>query len=577
MANACAAFLTDNYFTIMSVLAAVYIGLIAFVYPQIIKLKQDLQNNFPIIYDKFSKSFATQSYMHFLTGFLFFNICCMIAAVKTGHPVAIYINMFLTLVAIILNFLVMSKIEHYRLNVDDIYKTMVLSIDFNKNLNNKNNLGNFINVYDAIETQILFFVYKNIFSIERIKIFLGFVDIGISDYLKYRKKNKIASWSSRDKNNAYYEYPMDRLNYINQIACDTGKTDISLMIADNAFRIFDIYKNSAIMFSGFSYFQNHISRLFFYPIQKNSLSQLHIDYIYGLYIEMLKYEFKNDNFFWQHANTWLWNILRAMIDYDLRPEFINNLRNRLENTISISGERILAGNIHKIYSGFDCEYESQLALLLIAGKYNIFRLHLYRQLTNDRHLHVYADIAILKLGVELIAYMMFKGKYQQMRDYIGNTSSGYLYHLIPDNINGIIKTFFIGDSIFTNKHDYNNYTKDTEYVYKIMFICISIIADNIFKCQKRLSGRNMSVNEKNYIKSLTDRLLNMDAIDNDYYKSSLSILPNNEAYVVNQLEAFLSETEIFDSFNLKFPKNKYKSFIIKYLKVINKKIISLKQ
>jgi len=77
--------LEDNYFTIMSIISCLYIGLVSFMYPRFIDFQRDLQEKFVDLYNKLNKEFLWhvlgRQYLSITSSFLIFTLICILICI----------------------------------------------------------------------------------------------------------------------------------------------------------------------------------------------------------------------------------------------------------------------------------------------------------------------------------------------------------------------------------------------------------------------------------------------------------------------------------------------------------------
>ncbi len=565
----------NNYFTIMSIIAAIHIGFLAFVYPKIIEIKTEFQNNFPEIYKDFSRNFSIKSYLYFISGFLLLNILCLIISVTLSQPILINLNLFCAAIAIILNATVVITIQQYRFNIDDIYLKKLTSINFKKNLSKHNLLDGFWTICDSIQTQILFFVHKNLFDMQRIRKYLGYYNTIIQNYIKWCKDTNKKHHSSNDANNQYYEYPMNRMGYINQIACNTDKIDISVAIAYNSLDLLKVCKKSDVIML-FGEFKGHAKSIYLYAINNDKFSTLHVYPAFDFYIELLSREHRGEfNFFdGQYAVSWLWDITKCMIDNNISEKKFLFLKEKLEYLVSPHIQSLIKDDLTDVSTKIIHPHIHRSTLyklyIILLTRLNSVAYNNYVQLhiENFNDLRGYIHKSTQELSIKIIAYLLFKRKLELCKKFIGSTNK--IYPLIPKNINTIIEIFFTENFVRKHKDNYNDYTQDTLWIYHAMFLCMSVIADKVFKCEKIVNGKKSADFDKKHCKNNIDIYTSTEIIKSN--KNNFICLSHTEKYIKEQLDIFLDDNELMKMFNLNYSKTKYRDFILKYIKKINKEI-----
>ena len=519
--------LEENYFTVMSIIAALYIGLLAFMYPKIIEIKQNLNNDF--LYNYFSKKWYIKIYCYIISVLLIFNLFSIGYSLKLNICLWTYFNLFLATVSIILNIFIIRKIEEVCFNVLKIIKKKIIkNIDYSKNLSEEENLNNFCSSMNTIQDLILEILHKSVIKQELLEKYLKFFTDGSYEYIKKFYKGR---YSSNDKNNYYFQYPLERLLYINKRIIDDNKADIMCIIQNKLLNLCEKIdrtikpsKLNIIQEIFHSYLFNSIT----YAIETKKLDYELIRYIIHIYVDLIK-KSKNGRSLFQNMNPnfYLFNNIKKIIDNDYDFNYIRQIREYLQNILFLNENY------------FD----------------------------NDEELYNYAIHYIVGITFDILGYYYYKNNYVAIRDYISDKFE-YIISMFPNNIRSIIKYVFEKDnSIFNNISElkFNEYTKDKEYKYYILFLYLCLIKQQIDIHNKSIyliKNSKKSQKEKNYdIKTRQDLIDNF--LDKNYNNTDVLIKISNNYYYNSYIDNFFNNTELLTLFKIDTENiAEYKNFVI---------------
>lgn len=532
--------LEENYFTVMSIIAALYIGLLAFMYPKIIEIRQNLNNYF--LYNHFSKKWYIKIYCYIISAFLIFNLFSIGYSLKLNVCLWIYFNLLLSAVSIILNILIIRKIEEVCFNVPKIInKKIIKNIDYSKDLSEEKYLKNFCSNMNTIQDLILEILHKSVIKQELLEKYLNFFIDGSYEYIK---KFYNGRYSSNDKNNYYFQYPLERLLYMNKRIIDDNKADIMCIIQNKLLNLCEkidkIIKPSKLNIIQ-DIFHSYLFNSITYAIETKKLDYELIRYIIHIYVDLIK-KSKNEGSLYKNMqpNYYLFNNIKKIIDNDYDFNYIRQIREYLQNILFLKEHY------------FD----------------------------NDKELYNYAIHYIVGITFDILGYYYYKNNYVAIKDYISNKFV-YTFIMFPTNINNIIICVFEKDiSIFNNisELEFNEYTKDKEYKYYILFLYLCLI-----KQQVDIHKQNIDIIRKNkwsqedkdeWIESEQNYINNLLNKDNDNIEALIKISNNNSynSYIDN----FFNNTELLTLFKIKTENiDEYKDFVTTQIKEIEN--IDIKQ
>ena len=531
--------LENHYFTIMSIIAGVYIGFLAFMYPRIIDFKSKIQNEFVFLYKKFSLGYVQGTYLFVISTLLVFALFSVGVSIIDQSPKYIHINIIFSIFAILLNLFLAKKIELYLFKPDGLYKKWITKIDFSKDLTEDKNMNDFIRRINELQSVVLYFLNKDILQFDQLEKYIDLIGDQITNYLQYKKHHSDGSWCSNDKNNEYYSYPLDRLIYISQEAIDKNKCDISILIAGKLYTILEyVDKESQSVFIK-SDILSHLTALFVYPIRTNksiATSSL-MDYMVQVYIKLIKSSFENGVKFISNTrpNDFLFRIIKAIIDAGFPISNLLMLRTLLAKILSPMGEKYIF---------------------------------------NDNELWNFAHYYVVNLTFDILGYMYYQERYRDIREYIGNKFND-IFCMLPNTMHMLDKYVFIkNQSIFTiGKQDFNEYTGDVDYKWYIVFLILCIIKQNIDMHNKNIKNIrkcNWQKQQKDtaieFEKGLIKRLLDFNIPDK---QTRIELQKNGD--LLTLLERFLENDELFSVFKLAGDRTDYRKFIIKQLDAVSKK------
>lgn len=525
--------LDENYFTVMSIIAALYIGLLAFMYPKIIEVKQNVNNNF--LYKYFARNFGIKNYCFIISFLLISNLLSIGCSLCFNICLYIYFNLFLAIMSIVLNIYIINKIEEICFNVDKILdKEIIKKIDYSKDLSERTNLNDFCDNINIIQDLILELVDKSSIKYELLdKYFDYFINVS-HEYIKkiYKKQ-----WSSNDNNNYYYKYPLERLLYINKRIADDNKIDIKYAVQN---KLLKLCEKIDIIIKSDS----------FNPIPEFIYSCLFQSITYVIEIHKLDYE---------------------LITYIIHNYFklIKKSKNGQSLYLSMRPNYYLFNNIKKIINnGYDFNYIKQIR----QGLENILSpLFKESYFNNDSELYEDAQYYIININFDILGYFYYKNDYQSIRDYISNKFSN-IFCMFLNNMNSVIRYVFQKNtSVFANIFElkFNEYTKDIEYKYYILFLYMCLI-----KQQINIHLGNIDWLKKSTRKDKNDFIkIEQDSIDNFLNKkyentNDLIKISNNSKYET-YINNFFNNTELLNLFKIETEDIKdYKEFVISQIKEI---------
>ena len=534
--------LENHYFTIMSIIAGLYIGFLAFMYPRIVDFKSKIQNEFVVLYKNFSHGFVQGVYLFVISALLTFALFSIGISIIDQKPHYIYLNVVFSIFAILLNLSLAKTIELYLFKPDKLYKQWIAEVDFSKDLAIDENMNDFVSHINELQSVVLYFLNKDILQFDQLEKYIDLIGNQINNYLRYKKANSDRTWSSNDKNNAYYSYPLDRLVYISQEAIDKNKYDIAILIAHKLYAILEYVDNEGHGSFIKSDVLVHLTALFVYPIRTNKpiATNSLIEDMVQVYIKLIKSNFKNgiELISNTRSNNFLFPIIKAIIDTGLPVSNLLILRNRLlEEIISPIGAKCI--------------------------------------FNEDNELWNFARDYVVALTFDILGYMYYQERYKDIREYIGSKFNDILC-MLPNNMNLLVNYVFIANkSIFTiSEQKFNEYTEDIEYKWYIVFLVLCLIKQNIDIHNKNIKY----IRECNWPKQQKDTTINFE-------KSSIQMLldfnvSDEEALINLQknpnlmtwLERFLENDELFSAFKLVGNRTEYRRFIIKQLDAVNKTV-----
>lgn len=525
--------LENNYFTVMSIIAALYIGLLAFMYPKIIEVKQNVNNNF--LYKYFARNFEIKNYCLIISFLLIFNLLSIGCSLCFNICLYIYFNLFLAIMSIVLNIYIINKIEEICFNVDKILdKEIIKKIDYSKDLSERTNLNDFCDNINIIQDLILELVDKSSIKYELLdKYFDYFINVS-HEYIKkiYKKQ-----WSSNDNNNYYYKYPLERLLYINKRIADDNKIDIKYAVQN---KLLKLCEKIDIIIKGDSF--NPIPEFIYsclfqsitYVIEIQKLDNELIAYIIHNYFKLIK-KSKNGQSLYQgmRPNYYLFNNIKKIIDNGYDFNYIKQIRQGLENILSPFFKE----------SYFD----------------------------NDSELYKDAQYYIININFDILGYFYYKNDYKSIRDYISDKFSPF-YCLFLTNMSSIIKYVFEKDfSVFNNIFElkFNEYTKDIEYKYYILFLYICLIKQQVNINLKNIEWfKNSKLSNRGYCIKLENESINMFLNKNYENTDNLIKISNNSKYGT-YINNFFNNTELLNLFKIETKNiDEYKNFVINQIKEV---------
>jgi hypothetical protein len=519
--------LLNNYYGIVAIASSLYVGLISFMYPKIFDIESQIKKKWLDLYEQFfEKKKLRHNYIFIISLFLFLSIFSLFFK----HIYIISLNIVAATVAVVYNFIITRKLEEYIFNESYIIKKIILKIDYSKSPENNDNY--YYNVINSFQNNIIYLINDDNSNYNEIKQYIEFINKCIFDYLDYLVKN------SDNLNKEYYTYPLDKIQYLNQIATQEDADEVSLLlinnIYDNIVKIEERYGNTAIINNIFNILIDKLTSMFTDSIKYKSFNINSLDVLMTLYLKLINKDLIKNNEIQQ--NSIFFRVVKGLVDSNFSFEYFKDIRDKFENTM---------------YSTKDSN-----------------KLHVVRN-------------NIVVLNVSILAYFYYKNRYEFIRDYIGNRFNRHnsIYTLFLDNLNKIVKYTINGnlnifDSCNIQKFNDNTGEDDEDYKYNILFLCMILIKQTLETHIKDIvyylkNGENGYLS---LVKNITNKLLNIDCIE-DFEKSDIydNIL-NDMEDIKSKLNKFLQNKKLFDVFEIKINEdgNKYKKFIIQQLARIKK-------
>jgi hypothetical protein len=525
--------LEDDYFTIMSIIAGLYIGLLAFMYPRIIDFKTSIQNKFVALYKMFSRGFCgflQWMYLPIISGLLIFTLGCILFSIKNDEFYFIYINLFFAIGTIVLNWTMAKRMEKYLFRTDELHNKLISKIDFSKNLSIEKNMDEYSNKLQELQSAILYFLNKDVLQHDQIKKYINYIMTSFWQYIDYSKQIHNGKWSSNDPNNQYYECPLKVLTYISQIAMDKNKQNISIYIVDKFCEILEKFdygeKSNSLIYSSIL---SYVNTLFIYPIRTHKLDSIVLlEYSSVVFANLIKVSSLGTIFSNLRPHKFLFGICKEIIDVGLPIYNLLLIRNRLDFLIDLRGAEHTFNNDDKLW--------------------NLSRYYV----TNSTF--------------DILAYLYYQGKYKDLREYIGNQMNN-IFCMLPKNMQDIIKYVFTKENSIFNpyfKQKFNDYTTDNEYKYCILFLILCLIKQKINihgKNIKYIETSNLDEHRKNinidFEKKSINSLLNVDIPQNI---ELINVLDNQD--LTSMLDMFFANKDLLTLF--KFPNDmvQYREFIL---------------
>ena len=433
---------SENYFTIMSIISGLYIGLLAFMYPRVVDFKRDMQDKFIVLYQDFSSHNIQKYYLCSISSLLIFALFCIFMSIIDSKAYCLGINIVFAVSAIILNYFLAVTVEKYLFSPDVVYKKLLSTIDFNEDLNEQDIRDEYIKKIDSIQTVTLFFINKDILQFDQIKKYISYLTSQIQEYIEYQSIPENNRDASDSANNLYYGYPLERLLYISHVAIERNKLEIVGVIISDFVNLLEMR----------------------YQKSKRPFDFMLSGIVVGV-INILKYSIKRG-----HDQLQYYQLLEIMIRI-CYPKLIQ-LFSFNESLINLRPQLFLF-MIYKemIPSGADLLYlRYQLELIYSFGLTFYFN--------NDKELWNKSKACIRMSTFDLLAYLYYLKKYRDIRDYIGKNK----YCFLPHDMTDLVKCICLKDnSIFSESftQEYEGDIQDRKYKYYIVFLVLCLIKQTV--------------------------------------------------------------------------------------------------
>jgi len=516
--------LTDNYFTIMAIIATLYIGLLAFMYPRIIDCRANMQDKFVALHKKFSEEILTVIYLPTISLSLFLVFVSIGYSVKTNACclIIIYINIALATIAIIINFIMAKRIEKYLFDTDKLHKKWVCKIDFSKDLSDDKNMNEYLCKLHELKTAISYFVCKDVLQEDQIGKHLYFLEKMFWKYIAYLKQN-----ASREQlqlnnlNNIYYEQPLKTLSDIGKLAIDKNQEDIYSIAVSMLCEIqkkFD-YEEKAYL-GIYSSVVANINELFVHRIRTKSRASFQ-----PLALSVYASE-----------------VLDDLIKVSLQRDVITNLfpQNFLFYlSKEIIDAKLSIKTISEIFDYTEANYRENNSLDLLKS--------LKRYEKNS--------------SFDILSYWYFRGEYKELR--------GYAVHKSDISMQCLVKYVFVKEKsiVFDTsfRQNFDEYTKSDEYKRCILLLALCLIKQKSDNFKNSIKNAEASEFEKQQL----DHLLEFDIPQN---AEIINLLDKTRfKHTVYLLDKFFANKELLNLFDFPNDMVEYREFIIEQLKRIAEK------
>lgn len=530
-----ASMLQEHYYTIMSIIAGLYIGFLAFMYPQIIDFKRDIEDKFTALYKIFARKILSRSYLVIISGLLIFSLSCIFFSIKDEAFYFIGLNLVFAITTIILNFFLARRMETYLFNPDNLYKKYISSIDFRKDLSDKTNMDAYLGIVYDVQSAALYFLNKKNFQTKQIEKYIDYIVNSFWQYIAYDKKTNEGKWSSNNANNTYYNRPMEILVYISQVAMDENKPEISIYIASKFSEFLEKIEPHSFMYSEI---QSDINMLFLYPILANkSHATSLLGYAPKIFADLIKASSSNRSMFSNlRPHNFLFRICKEIINNNLPLSNLFLIRDGMDRILSLSGSKYI----------FD-------------DNTNLWELSRYY---------------IVNLTFDVLAYLYYQNRFQDIREYTANHLNS-IRSMLPRNMQDIVKFVFIKrNSIFDKyfQQEFNSYTSDKEYKLYILFLIICTIKQRIdihkMNIQQIPKLKLTKEQKKSWTKSEKRDISELADAEIDPKDELLNLLDDKD--FIGYLDKFFMNKEIFELFKISGEMEEYRRFILEQLEEVQK-------
>lgn len=210
----------EYYKEILTLTSAIYVGLLAFVYPKIFESKEKIKEKSEKLYKKLSKELIVKHYFFLIIAFTIINLFSFF----TENNILLWLNIILCILSMIASWWIYEKIldKYYYRGYEFIDKLEV--IDYNKQ--NEINIiyNDNLELCQDLSINMLARGFYNEYFNKYIGKILSYFELYI-DFL-YKKENSSKDefsskdelesfWNEKEKNN-YFVAPFYRIIYINQ-------------------------------------------------------------------------------------------------------------------------------------------------------------------------------------------------------------------------------------------------------------------------------------------------------------------------------------------------------------------------
>ncbi len=234
----------ENYTEILSIISALYIGLIAFVYIKILDTRREIKEslNF-VLLEEYNKENKLKWYLFVNSGLLCLSLFFILLRyfVKNNFviDIIIFFNLVVAIIDVIYNFFVGKLLEKYIFEKEKILNRKKFDINYNTNLNENKN-ENFNKKLAFLRSEILNEVNLNNVNIPYVLKMLEEFKKILYESKKFLDEYYInKSCRSNDLNLNYYYQVLYEIQYIFQnIVKNCNKNDLTYYEPDNQLLLF---------------------------------------------------------------------------------------------------------------------------------------------------------------------------------------------------------------------------------------------------------------------------------------------------------------------------------------------------
>ena len=529
-------FLEDNFMEIMGIFFALYIGLVAFVYPKIIDTKEKIKDISKILTNRIDKIWYIKCYLGIIICVLFANF--ILFYLFKCQFWFILLNIIISVIILLISCKVFKKLEEFLLKPTSFLKP----VD-NFNFENKRDLKKVKNNLKLCKNLIINSITKN--NYDTYKDCLNYIKKLFIRFINAIKNNNY----KKDIHNEYFKLIFRSMLYLNQkIVRRNTEQEIHYIFMDRyCYMIQQYHKIFLIEIIKNKQFLQYITENIYEPIRCfiNSINytieyKYYENYICDFLKELYKLLIKYDMHFEQlKPNNTIFNCVKnILLYYENNTALLSNFFDKFYNIFPLEEEFIKDVYIYryKIKENKKEFSEEDLKEILKENEKYLNE----SKMTFSQDYNVNLTFSLLSLLYYHKNYYLFKQLF--------NIVNGKLNRFIKGNISDLFE-IIIKCEILNNSRYIDINISDIEHKYPIIVFIIILIKqhfDDIISYSKK-ECVNVKMDKKEELVNFSDEF-KKDSKIKEYFSNNQPIYSFNAGFVANEIKINNFITNIKNSF-----------------------------